>query len=166
MIELLKDLPKEVIWQFINFTLFVGLLFFLLRKKVISYFKERETHFKQALIRAERARGEAEEQKSIIKQKLDKLEASAAADRAQAQKDSEELKVKILTEAKELVANLKKETERTAESEIQRAKLELRDELLSAAIDQAKKILKEKVNEPDQKRLQDEFVEKIQVVRQ
>ena len=60
---------------------------------------------------------------------------------------------------------MKRETERTAESEIQRAKLESRDELLNASLEQAKKILKEKVNEPDQKRLQDEFVEKIQVVR-
>ncbi len=161
-----EPLPKEVIWQFVNFGLFVALLFFLLRKKVVAYFQEREASFKQALIRAEHARKEAEHQKNIIKEKLTKLEASAAADRAQAQKDAEELKFKIISEAKELVANLKKETERTAESEIQRAKLELRDELLNGAIEQAKKILKEKVNEPDQKRLQDEFVEKIQVVRQ
>ena len=162
----MSHLPKEVIWQFVNFSLFVALLFFLLRKKVAAYFQEREAQFKQALLRAEHSRNEAEKQKNIIKQKLEKLEATAATDRAQAQKDAEELKLKIITEAKELVANLKKETERTADSEIQRAKLELRDELLNASIEQAKKILKEKVNEPDQKRLQDEFVEKIQVVRQ
>lgn len=161
-----EPLPKDVIWQFVNFTIFIALLFFLLRKKVVAYFEERELSFKQALIKAEHARKDAEHQKNIIKEKLEKLEASAASDRALAQKDAEELKIKIITEAKELVANLKKETERSADSEIQRAKLELRDELLNSAIEQAKKILKEKVNEPDQKRLQDEFVEKIQVVRQ
>ncbi len=161
-----EPLPKDVIWQFVNFAIFIALLFFLLRKKVVAYFQEREANFKQALIKAEHARKEAEHQKSVIKEKLDKLEASAASDRALAQKDAEELKIKIITEAKELVANLKKETERSADSEIQRAKLELREELLNSAIEQAKKILKDKVNEPDQKRLQDEFVEKIQVVRQ
>ena len=71
-----------------------------------------------------------------------------------------------MADAQEIILNLKKETERTADSEIQRAKLELREELLSAALTQAKQILKDKVNEPDQKRLQNEFVEKIQVVGQ
>ncbi len=161
----MNKIPREVFWQFVNFFLFIALLIFLLRKKVVAYFQEREATFKQALIKVEHARKAAETQKNIIKEKLEKLEASAKSDLAQAQKDAEELKLKILSEARELVANMKKETERTAESEIQRAKLELRDELLNAAIDQAKKILTDKVNEPDQKRLQDEFVEKIQVVR-
>lgn len=162
----MNEIPREVFWQFVNFFLFVGLLVFFLRKKVAAYFQQREANFKQALIKAEHARKAAELQKNVIKEKLNQLEASAKSDLAKAQKDAEELKIKILAEAKDLVANMQKETERTAESEIQRAKLELREELLKGAIGQAKKILKEKVNEPDQKRLQDEFVEKIQVVRQ
>ncbi len=162
----MSEIPREVFWQFVNFAMFVGLLFFFLRKKVVAHFQEREANFKQALIKAEHARQAAEAQKNIIKEKLDKLEAGAKADLEKAKRDAEELKIKILAEAQEIVSNLKKETERTAESEIQRAKLELREELLSGALAQAKQILKDKVNEPDQKRLQNEFVEKIQVVRQ
>ena len=161
----MSEIPRDLIWSFVNFTIFIGLLVFFLRKKVRVYFQEREASFKQAIVKAEHARREAEQAKATIKEKLDKLEASAKSDMAQAQKDAEELKARILAEARDLVANLKKETERTAESEIQRAKLELREELLLGAMEQAKKILKEKVNEPDQKRLQGEFVDKIQVVR-
>jgi len=161
----LNEIPREVFWQFVNFSIFVGLLFFLLRKKVVAHFKDRESTFRQALIKAEHARKEAETQKNIIKEKLDKLESGAKLDLERATREAEELKAKILSEAQEIIANLKKEAERTAESEIQKAKLELREELLSGAIAQAKQILNEKVKEPDQKRLQKEFVEKIQVVR-
>jgi F-type H+-transporting ATPase subunit b len=156
------EVPREVFYQLLNFTIFVGLLFFFLRKKVVALFHEREANFKQALIKAEHARQAAENQKNIIKEKLQKLESGAHTDLEKAKRDAEELKNKILAEAQEVIANLKKETERTAESEIQRAKLELREELLSGALAQAKQILKDKVNEPDQK----EFVEKIQVVGQ
>ncbi len=160
------EVPREVFYQLLNFTIFVGLLFFFLRKKVVALFQEREANFKQALIKAEHARQAAENQKNMIKEKLQKLEAGARSDLEKANRDAEELKQKIMADAQEIILNLKKEAERTADSEIQRAKLELREELLSAALSQAKQILKDKVNEPDQKRLQNEFVEKIQVVGQ
>ena len=71
------EIPREVYYQLLNFTIFVGLLFFFLRKKVVALFQEREANFKQALIKAEHARQAAENQKNMIKEKLQKLEAGA-----------------------------------------------------------------------------------------
>lgn len=160
------NIPHEVFWQFVNFGIFAVLLFVLLRKKVVSYYQEREAQFKQALIKAEHARKEAEEQKKLIQQKLEKLEMSAAEDVARAKKEAEELKQKIVHDAQDIMAGMKKDAELSAQSEINRAKQELREELLTQALELSKKLLKEKMNEPDQKRLQNEFVDKIQVVLQ
>lgn len=158
-------IPAAVYWQALNFVLFAALLWFLLRKKVPAYFKERAANFNMALAKAEKARLEAEAQKREIEQRLKTLQASADQSVAQAKAEAEELRKKILREAEELSVRMKEDARRTAEIELQRAKTELREEVLAQAVTAAKQILSEKIAETDQKRLQSEFVEKIQVVR-
>lgn len=158
-------IPASVMWQAINFALFVGLLWFLLRKKVPAYFAERAANFNLALAKAEKARQEAEEQKRVIEARLQALQSSADQSVAQAKLDAEELRQKIVREAQEISVRIIEDARHTAEIELQRAKSELREEVLSQAMVAAKKILSEKIADTDQKRLQSEFVEKIQVVR-
>jgi len=157
--------PASVYWQAVNFFIFAFLLWFLLRKKVPAYFKERELNFNMALEKAEKAHQEAEAQKREVERRLQALQASADQSIAQAKAEAEELRIKILREAEELSERLKEDAHRTAEIELQRAKTELREEALSQAVTAAAKILSEKIADTDQKRLQSEFVEKIQVVR-
>jgi len=158
-------IPAVVGWQTINFLIYAALLYFLLRKPTASFFKSRVENFQQALIRAEKAKSEAEAQRHEIEQRLKALENSAEQSYAQAQAEAKDLRNKIVFEAKGLSEKLKLDAQRTAEIELQRAKSELREEMLTQAVDAAKKILSERIAEPDQKRLQTEFVQKIQEVR-
>ena len=156
---------KTIFFQALNFGLFLLIIFVVARKAVARYFLDREEKFKQALLRAEAARINAEQQKRDIEQRLNLLEQSATENIEQARAEAKELKNKILHEAQDLSKNLRDEANRTAQVEIERAKGELREELLSQAMTMAKKVLNEKMVDQDQKRLQNEFVEKIQVVR-
>lgn len=157
--------PGIVTYQAINFVLYAALLFFLLRKPIKNFFKGREDSFKQALIKAEAARADAEKKRQEIQERLTKLEATADQSIAQAKAEAEALKNKIIQEAQELSKNLKDEARRTADIEIERAKLELRSDMLHQAVALSQKMLIDKIADNDQKRLQTEFVEKIQVVR-
>lgn len=156
---------KAILVQAGNFGAFLLLIYFVSRKKVAAFLVSREERFHQARIKAEAARAEAEKTKREIQTRLAQLEATAATSVSQARAEAEELKKKITQEARSLAKNLREEATRTAQNEIERAKFELRTEMLKQSMDTARKILGEKMAEPDQKRLQNEFVEKIQVVR-
>lgn len=158
-------IPESLTYSAINFGLYVVLLFFLLRKPVRNYFKSRKESFSQALIKAEAARNEAEARKKEINDRLQRLESSSDESIAQARAEAAALRARILQDAEAVSRNLRAEAQRTAQVEIERAKNELREELLSQAVALSRKMLVDKMAEPDQKRLQTEFVDKIQVVR-
>jgi F-type H+-transporting ATPase subunit b len=137
----------------------------LLRGPIGTYFRNRESNYKQALSRAEAARASAEQRRREVQDRLAQLEATAEQALATARTDAEGLRVKLLADAEESARTLREEAHKTAEREISRAKAELREELLSQAVALSANLLKDKMAETDQKRLQTEFVDKIQVVR-
>jgi F-type H+-transporting ATPase subunit b len=156
-----------VLWlQVVNFVLYVGLLVYLLRKPVRSFFEGRVENYNSALKRAEAQKREAETKRREIQERLTRLESTSAQSIAEARAEAEALRQRVLAEAKELSEKLRAEAQRTAQIELERAKFALRQEMLSQSVQLASKILADKIQEPDQKRLQSEFVEKIQVVNQ
>ncbi|HVK60190.1 MAG TPA: ATP synthase F0 subunit B, partial [Bdellovibrionales bacterium] len=156
-------IPSSVMYQAINFILYAGLLTYFLRKPIKNYFAGREVTFKSALTKAQAARNEAEQRKREIQTRINDLESSSAASIEKARVESEALKTRIVAEAQALSKNLKEEAHKTAAFEILRAKNELREDLLNQSILLSKKILTEKIVEQDQRRLQTEFAEKIEV---
>jgi F-type H+-transporting ATPase subunit b len=159
-------IPIDVLYQAINFAIFVGLGFFLLRKPVSRYFSSREQAFKQALVKAQAARQEAEQRKTEIQMRLSKLQSTAEESIEKARAEAEALRSQIVLDAADLAKKLREDAEATADAEIERAKRELREDVLAQSLALSRKVLNEKMAEQDQKRLQTEFVDKIQVVRQ
>ena len=157
--------PFTVTLQAINFAIFVAILIWLLRGPVKNYFTNKELNFKQALIKAEAAKQAAITQKNEMAARLNELNQSTEKALADAKVDAAGLKAKMLQEANEMSARLKADAQRTAEFEIARAKTTLREEMLVQSVALAQKMLGDKMADGDQKRLQTEFVEKIQVVR-
>lgn len=158
-------IPAFVGLQAINFILFAALLFFFLRKPVASFFSGRKNAYRDALAKAQAARAEAEFKRQDIQARLDQLEATAEQTMITARAEAEALKAQIIAEAQKMAQHLRKEAQMTAQTEAERAKQGLRDELLAQAVELSRKMLSEKMAEPDQKRLQSESLEKIQVVR-
>jgi F-type H+-transporting ATPase subunit b len=159
------EIPTAVTYQAINFLIYAGLLLYFLRHPVRNFFKTREEAYKQALIKAESARHEAEARKSDIQKRLHAFESSANESLQKAKADAEALKKQIQKEASDLADRLKAETQRSAALEIEKARNLLREEVLAQSILQAKKLLSDKIADGDQQRLQTEFVDKIQEVR-
>lgn len=151
--------------QALNLGILVALLFILLRKTVKAHFEHRARDYQLLVSRAEAARQEAERGKQTIKERLARLDANADEGLAQARAEAEELRARMIQEAKTLAARLEAEAERTAKVEAEKAKAELRRELLHKALNDTREDLK-KLGSSDQKKLQAEFADKIQVVGQ
>ena len=156
-----QGIPTSVYLQGINFVIFAALGFYFLHKPTKAFFYHRREKFHAALKKAAAAKAEAEARKNEIRERLATLESSSAKTLADARTEAQAMSAKILQDAADISKNFREEANRTAQAEIARAKSELRDELLNQSLTLSKKIMSEKMVEPDQKRLQSEFVEKI-----
>ncbi len=157
-------IPSIVWLQTANFAIFALILGYLILKKVPPILaQKRETYFAE-MKKATAQREAAEKDKADLVQRLEKLKATTDESIQNAQTESQALKEKMLTEANEIAGRVRSEAVQSVKFEAERAKLELKDQLIEQAVDNAREILKTKMQESDQKRLQSEFVEKIQVV--
>lgn len=159
-------LPTVFWLQVVNFVIYMGAIIYFARGPIREMFKGRYEGFFSAVKRAEAAKAEAEAKRREIQERLARLEATRDESIQKARSEAAELRNQIVEEAKTLSAKLKADAERTAQIEVERAKFELREELLSQSVQMSKRILADKMQEQDQKRLQSEFVDKIQVVSQ
>lgn len=151
--------------QAFNFVILVSLLIYLLKKAVSEHFEQRLKGYADLVQRAERAKAEAEKSHREISERFRQLESTADQSIQQARAEAEELKRRMVDEAKALSQRLEEEARRSASLEIEKAKSELRKELLARALDSSTDDLKKNLGSSEQQRLQKEFVEKIQVVR-
>ena len=156
-----QGIPSAVYYQGINFVIFAALGFYFLHKPTKQFFYHRREKFHAALKKAAQAKAEAEARKNEIRERLVTLENSAQKTLDEARTEAQAMSTKILQDAADISKNFREEANRTAQAEIARAKAELRDDLLNQSLVLSKKIMAEKMVEPDQKRLQTEFVDKI-----
>lgn len=162
-----EGIPWQSIFvQSFNFFLLLALLAYLLRKTVKAHFAHRANDYKQMVERADAARREAEQGKKDIESRLNKLESGASDGLNRAKAEAAELKAKLQAEAKDLSQKIEVEAKRSAQVELEKAKDELRRELLDSALQASHLTLKTSLNANEQKRLQNEFVDKIGGVAQ
>jgi F0F1-type ATP synthase membrane subunit b/b' len=154
-----------VIPQIVNFSLFVGLLIYLLRAPLKAHFSGKREAFEEHRKKSEEARVLAERQNAEVRANLNKLENETTLNVDQAKADAVNLKQKIATEAKDQAARLESEAFKMAEFERTRAINMLKIELANNAATQAEVLLQTKVDAGVQTKLSDDFVDKIQAAR-
>ncbi len=158
-------IPWANIWvQALNLALLIGLLVYLLRNSLKQHFAQRATEYKELVDRAETAAREAEKTNVQIKDKLAKLEASAKQGEQRAREEADILRGRLEHEAKAISAKLAQEAQRTATVELEKAKIELRHELLQQALHSSREKLQNSLGSSDQQKLQNEFAQKIELV--
>lgn len=160
-----NEIPFVVVYQAINVTLLVALLYGLTRKKVRVYFTSRlETH-EQAKKTAQKAFADAQERHAEVSKKLQSLHADEKATIEKAQAEAMLLKSKLIQEAEHLATNIVTDAKKTAHYEFEKAKQELRKEAFEQALKLAKTDIEKNLNEKDQKNLQRQFVDNIGTVQ-
>lgn len=162
--------PHAIPWknigvQAFNFVCLIGLLIYLLKRAVVEHFEQRLKGYRELVEKAENAKAEAEKNHRVIAERISQLQSSADQSMQQARSEAEELKQRMIADAKVLAQKLQEEAQRSAQLEVEKAKAELRKELLERALEASRTSFKKNLGSTEQKQLQNEFVEKIQVVR-
>lgn len=164
--EAAPEIPWSPLFvQCLNFSFLLAVLYFLMRKAVTKHFEHRAREYRELVEKAETARREAESSKLEVERRLANLSASAENAAQEAQAEANLLKSRMAEEARQMAAKLEQEAQRTVAVELEKAKSDLRRELLQQALTSAAESMKRGLNTAEQKKLQNEFADKIQVVR-
>jgi F-type H+-transporting ATPase subunit b len=148
-------------YRVMNFTVLALALFFILRKPAGQALGGRIRGIKEQLEDLEAKKAAAEKTLAEYDTKLATLEKAAEELVTEYVKQGETAKAKILAEAAAGADKLKEQAKRNIEHEFKRAKEQLRDEVVEAALVKAESAIREKISDDDQNRLVDEYLEKV-----
>ncbi|BAU22693.1 hypothetical protein THC_0295 [Caldimicrobium thiodismutans] len=152
---------KNLIWWSVNFLALIVLLYKLLKKPVVNFFKSRQENLLKQYEELLAKKKEAEAKYLELQEKVKNLKEEAETIYQNYIEQGIREKEKILEEAKLQAARLKEQAQLYISQEMEKAKDILRVELAQEAVKLAEEILRKNVTEEDQKVLYKNFVEQI-----
>lgn len=156
-----EGVPVQVLYQAINFSILVGLLYFVTRKKVAEHLIGRGEAHAAAKVQAKKAIDEAEERHKDLTSKLENLHRTEEQEIRRAQNEAMELKSKLIQDAEALAKRMVDDARKTTTFEHEKAKQGLREEALDLALKQAREAIQKNVTKDDQKNMQKQFIDSI-----
>ena len=155
------DILKDFLFRCFNFALMVGVLVYFVNKPIRKGLKERSAGIEKTLAEAEAAKQAAEAKHREYTEKLAKATEEIASIAASIHHEGEVERDKIVAAAKEMAAKIEREADNKAAGVVAKARTELREEASRLAVELAEDMLKKQVSADDQKRLVDEYMQKM-----
>lgn len=156
-----EGLLKDFLYRVFNFAIMFGLLAYFVTKPIKRGMAGRRESIEQALEEARKAQADAEAKFAEYEAKLtaanEEIEELTAAIRREGELEREQ----IIANAKEMAAKIEQDADRNASLAVAKARAELRQEAATLAVGLAKDLLEKNFNADDQKRLVDEYIEKV-----
>ena len=154
-------LLKDFLYRCFNFALMVGLLAYFVTKPIRKGLKGRKEEIANTLAEAEAAKVAAEAKYREYSEKLAKATEEIEDITKSIRREGELEREKILAAAKEMAVQIEQEADNKASGVINKARIELREEAARLAVELAEDMLKKQVSADDQKRLVDEYMQKM-----
>jgi F-type H+-transporting ATPase subunit b len=150
-----------MIWRIVNFTILMVLLWKLLADKVKTYFVGRREEIARMIDEADKAKANAEKQHIDFKQKLDNVDKDIKEIRDAIMGELEGEKARIIEEGKAASERIITQAKWSAEQEVLKAKNALRHQVIDMAGDMAAGLVTNSMTPEDQKRLIEEYLDKV-----
>lgn len=142
----------DLAMKFVNFGILAAILFFALRKPVRQGLADRQEDIKKALEEARKAKEAAEAKYEEYKRKVANLEQEVQQVHADFKAEGERQRDRIVAEAKEAAASIRRQAEAAGANEVKRATDELRAETAKMALQMAEELLAKAYTPEDQKK--------------
>ena len=147
--------------QMVNFLFLLAILYRFLYKPLLAKMEERTMAIKQSLDAAEVARADAARQQEENATRLRAAYAEAQAIRAAALKEAAEEQRKLVDAARREAQQLVESAKAQMESDVRRAREELRREVSEIAITVAEKLVRKSLRDEDHRRIVDDAIARI-----
>jgi ATP synthase F0 subunit b len=147
--------------RLINLLLFVGLMYFLLRRPLGEAFRTRQEGIRRDLLRAEEERRAAVAKLEEVEGRLARLDAEVEAIREQAQREAAEERERIERATEEEVRKIREQARREIESAAKAARAELRAYTAEQSVRLAEELIRSEIRPEDDAHLVNEYVEEL-----
>jgi F-type H+-transporting ATPase subunit b len=148
-------------FRVMNFAVLAGALFYLLRKPVSKALGGRIEGIREQLATLEAQKLEAEKQLAQYKEKLSRMDQEAESIVAAYIKQGEETKARLIEEAKQAAEKMESQVQRNIDHQFEQAKETLQAEIMEKALKKAETMIKKRISAKDQKRLIEEYLDKV-----
>jgi F-type H+-transporting ATPase subunit b len=145
----------------VNFLIFVGMFRYFTKAPLRDFLASRRKELVEAMAEASKAKAEADRVKKEYEVKAAGLEKARAALISEIRGIAENDREHAIQSATEASARLRQDVERTANSDLERARLELRAEAARLASEIATKEIESKMDPATRGRLLNEFLERV-----
>jgi F-type H+-transporting ATPase subunit b len=149
-------------WEVGNLVFLLGVLFYFARKPVLAYLSERRGGIQKDLESSEELLASSEARLAEWEAKAAGLDAEFESIKETTRKAAQAQKETILADARASAERIRESAAAVVERELLTAREELRVEVADMAVAMAASILREQVSDPDQSRLVDEFITRIE----
>jgi F-type H+-transporting ATPase subunit b len=147
--------------QMVNFLFLLAILYRFLYKPLLAKMEERTVAIKNSLEAAEAARADAARQQEENATRLRAAYAEAQAIRAAALKEAGEEQRKLVEAARREAHQLVESAKAQMESDVRRAREELRREVSDIAISVAEKLVRKSLRDDDHRRIVEDSIARI-----
>lgn len=151
----------DMVWRIVNFLILIAILWKLLADKIKSYFSDRRFEIAEMIDTADKARSDAEKQFADYQEKLKNIDRDIQEIRDSIMGELEGEKQRIIEEGKIVAERIIEQAKWSAEQEILKAKNSLRNQVVDMAGDIASGLVASSMTPEDQKRLIEEYLEKV-----
>lgn len=159
--DLLSPNPGLIIWTLVTFVLVLLVLKKFVWGPLLSALDQRETRIREALEQADKARAEAERSAEENKQALAQAQAEAQDAINKAREDAEQVARDVQERAEADAQQLLEQARRTIQQERNQALQTLRQQTAELAILAAGQLLEENLDDEHNKKIVDDFINRM-----
>lgn len=147
--------------KLVNLLLFLGVMFYILRRPVKEAFRARQEGIRDELMRAEEEKAAAMAQLEEVEGRLARLDAEVEAIRAQAQREAAEERMRVERATEEEMRKIREQARREIESAAKTARAELRTFTAEQSVQLAEEMIRRDIRPEDDARLAREYVTEL-----
>jgi len=157
-----KKEKRELIYKFINLSILVGALAYLLRKPAADFFAQRSASIRTGLEEGRKALEASQAQLKAVEEKLKHLEEEIAEFKASAAREMEaerqRLKLAEAEAAEKIIQSARAQTDAATRA----AKLELKMYAAQQAVELAEEIIRQRLDDAGRKKLVGDFLSAVE----
>jgi F-type H+-transporting ATPase subunit b len=153
--------PGWEAWKFFNLLIFIGLLFYFLRRPLSESLLARREAIRRELMRAQEERAAALAKLEEVGARLAHLDAEVELIRAQARREAEDERERIARATEEEMRKLREHAQREIEGAGKAARQELRRYAAEQSVRMAEELIRRDMGAEDDARLMGDYVESL-----
>ena len=153
--------PGFEAWKFFNLAVFVGVLVYILRRRLREALRGRRENIRRELIRAQQERDAAVEKLKEVEERLNRLDAEVEKVQQEAKREAAEERERIAWAAESESARLSEQAQREIESAGKAARQELRRFAAEQSVRRAEEMIRRELGSDDDARLISRGIEEL-----